>query len=82
MADRKSGRTKALFYSSILLTASSLVLLVIAANTKAEVPFFLGLILFLVAGALIIVGYTLRTRDIEKRVDDLEPHREQKGLMP
>ena len=76
MADRKSRKTKLLFYSSMLLTAFSLVLIVIAVNTKAEVPFFLGLILFLVAGALIIAGYSRRMRDMEKRVDDLESHRQ------
>ena len=76
MADRKSRKTKLLFYSSMLLTAFSLVLIVIAVNTKAEVPFFLGLILFLVAGALIIAGYSRRMRDMEKRVDHLESHRQ------
>ncbi len=76
MADRKSRKTKLLFYSSMLLTTFSVVLIVIAVNTKAEVPFFLGLILFLVAGALIIAGYSRRMRDMEKRVDDLESHRQ------
>ena len=76
MANRKSRKTKLLFYSSMLLTTFSVVLIVIAVNTKAEVPFFLGLIIFLVAGALIIAGYSRRMRDMEKRVDDLESHRQ------
>ena len=79
MPDRKSHKTKLLFYSSMLLTASSLVSIVIAVNTKAEIAFFVGLILFLVAGALIIAGYSLRMSDMEKRVDELESHTRKEG---
>ncbi len=60
----------------MLLSAFSLVLVIIAVNTKAEVPFFLGLILFLVAGVLIITACSLRKRDMEKRIDELESHRQ------
>jgi len=77
MADREGSKAKALFYASILLTACSLVLLIIAANTKAEIPFFLGLALFLVAGALIAAGFSIRKRDTEKRLDKLESDTQQ-----
>ena len=79
MADRKSD--KRLLIIMILMAASGVVLVGIAAGTKTEVPFVLGLSLVFLAGVpatIALVRYARHMIELEKRIDDLESRREQR----
>ncbi len=77
MADRKTD--KRLFVIAILLVASAVVLIGIGAGTKWQVPFFIGVILLLLAlipATLAIVGFGRHMTELEKRIGVLESRKQ------